>query len=63
MNSSIKGIESIDAAPAADADAELVGSMTRIADGLDHLLVGIFACVALLTLIALCEVVRLGVFS
>jgi hypothetical protein len=61
MNSSIKGIESIDAAP--DADAELVGSMTRIADGLDHLLVGIFACVALLTLIALCEVVRLGVFS
>jgi hypothetical protein len=61
MNSSIEGIEGIDAAP--DADAELVGSMTRIADGLDHLLVGIVACVALLTLIALCEVVRLGVFT
>jgi cell division protein FtsX len=60
MNSRIEGIESIDAAP---ADAELVSSMTRIADGLDHLLVGIFACVALLALIALCEVVRLGVFT
>jgi hypothetical protein len=61
MNGSIEGIEGIDAAP--DADAELVGSMTRIADGLDRLLFGIVACVALLTLIALCEVVRLGVFT
>jgi hypothetical protein len=40
----------------------LVTEMTRIAEALERMLVGTMACVALLTLIAVCEVVRLGIF-
>lgn len=47
----------------APADAELVAAMTRIADGLDRLLVGAVAALALLALIATCQVVSLGVFG
>jgi hypothetical protein len=56
------GLVRVDVEPVS-ADAELVNAMTRIAEGLDHLLVGIGAAVALLALIAVCEVIRLGVFT
>jgi hypothetical protein len=48
------------AVPVEDA---LVAELTRIAEALERLLVGVLACVALLMLIAACEVVRLGVFT